>query len=177
MDFDTIWEVIAPWVAALGGISGICGIIVFAAKSVIKRIIKKNDTMLDSKFNTKEIAQETANQLAGKTLNIDVTAVTEKSLRKLNKQLDTRIEKVEETVSSLSVVLVPMGKAIAKLKALTDDERAELTTAIQLLEAGYTPPEPDEKMTVVLTPVALPAKTDDEDEKEETGVNFGDLEG
>ena len=184
MDFDSIWEIIAPWVAALGGISGICGIIVFAAKMIIKRVINKNSTMLASQFNTKEIAQETAEQLAGKTLDIDVTAVTEKSLRKLTRQVDTRIEKVEETASSLAGILVPMGKAIAKLKALTDDERAELTAAIQVLEKGYTPAEADEKMTVVLTPIALPEAAEsaeesnsEENEEEETGLNFGDLEG
>lgn len=181
MNYDTVWEIIAPWIAALGGITGICGIIVLIAKFIVSRMIKKNSKMLGSLFNTDNIAQSVANQLAGKTIDIDVTAVTEKSLGKLTRRLDARIEKVEDTASALSGILVPMGKAIAKLKALTDDERAELTAAIQVLEKGYTPPDMDEKMTVVLTPVALPenTETDDEEDEEdgETGLNFGDLEG
>lgn len=61
---------------------------------------------------------------------------------------------------------------------MTDDEKAELASAIALLEAGYRPPTDNEVMTVQLAPISLPEDTEDEEEPPATdnGVNFGGLD-
>lgn len=172
---DYVWELIAPWVAALGGAGG-AGVIIYAiVRLILGRVLNKNNKMLDATFNIDNISQRVAEKLAGKTLNIDVTAVTEKALKKLAKELDAKIEKIETATNSLKGILVPMGKGITKLKALTKEEVAELASAIKALEGAYEPPAENETMTVVLQPIALP------EEKEEAvpagGVNFGGLGG
>ena len=71
-----------------------------------------------------------------------------------------------------------IAKGIIKLKALTDEEKAELASAIALLEADYRPPTDNEVMTVQLAPISLPEETEDEEEQpaEDSGVNFGGLD-
>lgn len=169
---EYVWELIAPWIAAIGGASGI-GVIIYAiARALMGKVLKKNNTMLDATFNVDAIGQKLAEKLAGKTLNIDVTAVTEKALKKLAKQLDEKIQKVEDSTNAYRRILALIGKGISKLKALSKDEVTELNSAIKAIESEYIPPEENETMTVVLQPIALP------NEKEGSptgGVNFNGL--
>lgn len=170
---ETIWEIIAPYVGMVGGATGAGTIIYIIIRLLLNKITQKNASAMNSMFNIDTLSQNFADRLAGKTLNIDVTAVTEKALRKLSKQLDERIATVEDTTNSYKHLLALIGNALTKLKALSKDEVAELTQAIRDLEGGYTPPESNETMTVILEPITL------EDEKEEpvsSGVNFEGLE-
>ena len=168
---DYVWELISPYVAALGGASGAGLIIYTIVRAIIGKLVNKNKKMLDATFNVDNLSQKVSEKLAGKTLNIDVTAVTEKSLKKLTKELDARMEKIEKITNSLKSLLVPMGKGIAKLKALTKEEVAELADAIKGLEGEYKPQEPDEVMTVVLQPLAV----EEEAAPAQASVNFGGL--
>lgn len=170
---DYVWELISPYVAALGGASGAGVIIYTIVRAVIGKVFNKNNKMLDATFNVDNLSQKVSEKLAGKTLNIDVTAVTEKSLKKLAKELDARMEKMEQLTNSLKSILVPMGKGIVKLKALTKDEVAELSDAIKGLAGDYKPKEPDEVMTVVLQPIA--AAPEEKTDAEKAAVNFGGL--
>lgn len=178
---DYVWELIAPYVAAVCGATGTGAIIYAIVRLLVGRFVKKTTEALGASYNTEQVSQKVAEKLAGKTLNIDVTAVTEKSLKKTAKLLDIRVERVEEATNALKGILVAIAKGIIKLKALTEDEKAELATAIKLLESGYTPPEANELMTVVLQPLELPeeaSEAEDETEEEQSaGVNFSGLEG
>lgn len=174
---DYVWELIQPWVAALGGVTG-CAAIIFAfIRLILAKTIKKNEELLDRKYDINTIADKVASRLAGKTLNIDVTAVTEKALKKTAAQLGDRVERVEDVAASLQLILIAIAKGIVRFKALTDEERAELVSAIQRLDGGRLKPKQDEIMTVMLQPVALPEETTEETEEDATGANFDGLEG
>ncbi len=178
---DYVWELIAPYVAAVCGATGTGAIIYAIVRLLVGRFVKKTTAAIDASYNTEQVSQKVAEKLAGKTLNIDVTAVTERSLKKTAKLLDTRVERVEEATNALKGILVAIAKGIIKLKALTEDEKAELASNIKLLESGYTPPEAKELMTVVLQPLELPEETGEAEDETEGGtpggVNFGGLEG
>ncbi len=175
---DYVWELIQPWITAILAALGSGGIITLIVRAIVNKILRKNNAMLDATYNTDRVSQLVAEKLAGKTLNIDVTAVTEKSLKKTARVLDERVEKVENAVGSLSAILIAIAKAQIKLKALTEAERIELASAISLLEKGYKPPEADEIMTVQLTPIELnqePIGIVEEPTRTDGGVNFGGL--
>lgn len=178
---DYVWEIIQPYVLAVIAFLSGSGITAVILRAVVKKLFTKNSEKLEQAYNTEKVAQKTAEKLAGKTLNIDVTAVTEKALKKVAEKLDVRVEKVEEATNALKAILVAIAKGIIKLKALTDDEKTELASAIALLESGYTPPEAKELMTVVLQPLELPEETGEAEDETEGGtpggVNFGGLEG
>ncbi len=176
---DYVWELIAPYVAALGGATGAGAIIYLIVRLLMGRFTKKTTAMLDEAYNAEKVSRLTAEKLAGKTLNIDVTAVTEKSLKKTAQALDKRVEKVEDAVGALAPILIAIAKAQIKLKALSEAERGELASAISLLEKGYKPPEADEIMTVQLTPIELnqePIEISEEPTGTDSGVNFGGLD-
>lgn len=175
---DYVWELIQPYVLAVIAFLSGSGITAVILRAVVKKLFTKNSEKLEQAYNTEKVAQKTAEKLAGKTLNIDVTAVTEKALKKVAEKLDIRVEKVEEATNALKAILVAIAKGIIKLKALTDDEKAELASAIALLENGYRPPAQNEVMTVKLAPIELPEDTEDEEEQPATdsGVNFGGLD-
>ncbi|MDE6401350.1 MAG: hypothetical protein K2L54_01920 [Clostridiales bacterium] len=176
---DYVWEIIEPYLRLILE-AIIMGVNIFIIiRSYTKRTFNKNFTLLNATYNVDTFSQSVAEKLAGKTMNIDVTAVTEKSLKKTARALDERVEKVERAVGALAPILIAIAKAQIKLKALNDDERGELASAISLLEKGYKPPEADEIMTVQLTPIALnqePIEIDEEPTDTDGGVNFGGLD-
>ena len=180
---DQVWEIIQPYVAAVVATLCSSGVITLIVRAVVNKILNKNNSMLDKTYNTEQISRLVADKLAGKTMNIDVTAVTEKSLRKTTKQLDERIEKVESIGNSHTAILIAMAKGIIKLKALSEDEKEELASAVKLLEKGYKAPEVEEIMTVTLAPIELeqdkvePSDDETDDENDGGGVNFGGLNG
>ena len=175
---DYVWELIQPYIAAVLAALGSSGIIAIIIRALVNKITTKNNKMLDEAYNTEKVAQKVAEKLAGKTLNIDVTAVTEKALKKTTEKLDVRVEKVEVATNALKAILVAIAKGTIKLKALTDEEKAELASAIKQLEADYRPPADNEVMTVRLAPVSLPEDEPDEEETAtpDSGVNFGGLD-
>lgn len=176
---DYVWGIIEPYVLAVVAFITGTGLGATILRALLNKIFNKNSKMLDSAFNADKVAQKTADKLAGKTLNIDVTAVTEKALKKTTTQLDKRIQKVEDTANALVSILVPIAKGIAKFKALSDAERDELTGAIRLLEGAYERPDDNSVMTVVLEPITISEESEDDSEEApptDTGVNFGGLE-
>jgi len=174
---DYVWEFIQPYVAAILAALGSGGIITLIVRAIVNKVLHKNNAMLDATYNTDRVSQLVAEKLAGKTLNIDVTAVTEKALKKTTRELDTRIEKSEAISNSHTAILIAMAKGIIKLKALSDDEKSELASAVAQLEKGYKPPEADQIMTVRLVPVSLYNNCENaETDGSNSGVNFGGLD-
>lgn len=176
---DYVWELIQPYVLAVIAFLSGSGLVAAILRAVVNKLFTKNSATLNETYNTDKVAENVAKKLAGKTLNIDVTAVTEKALKKTAEKLDARVEKVEDATNALKAILVAIAKGTIKLKALTDEEKAELASAIARLEANYKAPADDEIMTVQLAPISLPE--DDTDNEEETtvsdsGVNFGGLD-
>lgn len=168
---DYIWELIAPYIAMVGGATGATTIIYMVVRLLMSKFAQKQNIALNEMFNADNLSRLFADKLAGKTLNIDVTAVTEKALRKLQKQFDEKVGELAETTNSYKHLLALIGNALTKLKALSRDEVTELTAAVRTLDKNYKPVEPEEVMTVVLEPITL-----EEESEEKSGVNFEGLE-
>lgn len=170
---DYAIKLIAAIIAWLGGAAGIGAIIQTVATSRFNKAMRNNSALLGATFNPEMMSQLIADKLAGKTMNIDVTAVTEKSMKKL----DGRVVKLETLINSLKCILVAIAKGTIKLKALTAEEKEELASAIQTLASDYKPPEKDEVMTVLLEPIKVQEKPENvADSVADNGVNFGGLD-
>lgn len=170
MDINAIWQIVEPWVTVvLAAVSAVVSICI----TVKARLKKWNFSLMES-YDPREIASRVADKLSGKTLNIDVTAVTEKKLDKIEQKLNKRVETICETIAAYSHILARIGAAVAKFKSLTDEERQELQEAVKALDKGYIPPEPEEIITVKLEPIAI--DTPVEDAESESVINFGGIQ-
>jgi len=166
---ETVWEIIAPWVTSIGGMGVLFTIALIIIRVSVSKIITKNTKTLEQTFNVNSLSQLVAEKFAGRTLNIDVTALTEKALRKLAKELDAKVATIEAATQALTAILVAIGKNVSHFRNVPKGDIEELISAIGLLEQGYTPPEKEECMTVKLEPIAT-SKQDEEDTP--TSLNF-----
>ena len=159
MDINTIWQTVEPYVMAIiGALAGGTGIY-----ALVRSFVGKWISRFEKKYDINDMAQKVADKLGGKTLNIDVTAVTEKKLDKLDKKLNKKIEDIQAATDAYKHLLALIGGAMTKLKAITPDERTALTEAITALESDYTPPMPAEIVTIKLEPIEIaPQETKDE---------------
>ena len=146
MDINQIWAAVEPYVLQIVEALGLGTILGIVIKSLFKRFEKKHQAS--------DIAAQTAQCLANKMVKVDVTAITDKKLDKLNKQLTEELHDIHTETAAYKHMLALIGGAMTKLKAVTQDERAALIKAVQALESDYTPPEPDEVISVKLDPIA-----------------------
>lgn len=169
MDINQIWEVIAPYIMTVVGALG-SGTVVFAVvRSLVGGFVKK----FSAKYDVNDMADKVAGRLAGKTLNIDVTAITEKRLDKIDKRLSKQVEELSKQTTDYKHLLALIGGAVAHFKALPEEEKTALTEAITALEHDYIPPEPEQITTVKLEPIVL---EDTAEEEAEVGrANIGGL--
>ena len=156
MNMQEIWRVAEPYIMTVVGALGGGTVIYALARILLGRLLSTFAT----KYDTNDMADKVAGKLAGKTLNIDVTAVTEQRLDKLSKLLTNQLENIREETESYKRLLSLIGGAIAKLKAITPEEKTALTEAITALDNSYIPAEPSEITTVKLEPIALPKEPD-----------------
>ena len=147
---EELWTIIAPYVAAISGTLG-SGVLFFIINRFLtSRLLKK----VTATINIDNLAQRVAEKLVGKTLNIDVTALTDKALKKLAEQIDKRLTKQESITDSYKLVLALMARVLSRLKANTPEETKALEAAAKDLECDFKPKEAEEVMTVVLKPIA-----------------------
>lgn len=165
MDINAIWAMLEPYVTGIAG-TATGGLIV----GIICRLLQGR---LMRRLDAGALADKVAQKLGGKTFNVDMTAVAEKKLDKIDRKLSKKVEDIQEQTAAYKHLLVLIGGAISKLKAVTEQEKASFTEAIRALERSYIPPEPEEIITVKLEPIVFEDKTE---EAEETGlINFGSL--
>lgn len=155
MDINQIWAVVEPYVMAVVGALGGGTVIYALARVLLGRLLNK----FSAKYDVADMANKVADKLAGKSMNIDVTTVTEKKLDKIDKKLRKEVEKIHDETAAYKHLLALIGGAMAKLKALTPEERNALSEAITALEHDYIPPEPEEILTVKLEPIATADET------------------
>jgi len=173
MDINQIWQTVEPWIMAIvGALAGGTG--VFA---LVRAFVGKWINKFGAKYDTEIMAGKVAEKLAGKTIDVDVTAITEKKLGKISNTLDKSIAEVEKATNAYKHILALIAGAVSRFKALTDEERKEFTDAIKAIEKDYTPPQPEPIATVKLAPIELEFKTDETQaaEDEESLINFGGL--
>lgn len=148
---NEIWNVVEPYVisalkALLEGTA-----LVLILRLLIKQFLTKASTIYDVNL----ISNKVADKLGGKTINVDVTAVTEKRLSETTAILHKDVKTIADEVNSFKRLLVCIGKSLTYLKALSDDDRAELETAIKDLDDCYIPPDKEVIATVKLEPITL----------------------
>ncbi len=170
MDINTIWQTVEPYVMAIiGALAGGTGIY-----ALVRSFVGKWISRFEKKYDINDMAQKVADKLGGKTLNIDVTAVTEKKLDKLDKKLNKKIEDIQAATDAYKHLLALIGGAVAKFKAVSAEEKNALTEAIRAIEKNYKPPEPDEITTVRLEPITeLEDKA--ESVEEDSLISFGGM--
>ena len=162
---NEIWNIIEPYImTVIGALTG-GSIIAVIAKIICNRIIKKASTAYD----INSLAEKVAEMLAGKTINIDIASLVDGKLQKIAKTLAKEVDKVADNLNSYTPLLVAIGKALTRLKMLTDEEREALIKAVKTVDKSYIPPEDNIVATVKLDPITI----ETEPENKETGVNLG----
>lgn len=155
---NEIWTMIEPYVMGVLGTLGGGTIIYILARVLIGKLINK----ASKAYDVSQLADAVTDKLAGKTINIDVTAVTERKLEKINKGLSDKVQSITAELNAQKLLLARIGDAVAHFKALSDDELTRLRDAIKAVDCDYTPPEPPEPIaTVKLEPIALEQTTSD----------------
>lgn len=163
---NNIWNIVEPYILTIVG--ALCGgsVIAVIARIICKRLIDK----ASAAYSLNEFAAKVADKLGGKTLNVDVTAIVETRLKEINDKLSAQVKAVADETNSYKHLLALIGEALAHLKMLTEEERAELIKAIQELDSEYKPPEKEVIATVKLEPINL-AEPPTQDKS--NTVNFG----
>lgn len=163
---NEIWQTVEPYILTIVGALGGGLIIYVIARILLGRLINKASAVYD----INAIANKVADRLGGKTFNVDITAIVEQRLKEISEKLSAQVKTVADETNSYKHLLVLVGTALAHLKMLTDEERAELIKAVQELDSEYKPPEKEVIATVKLEPIEISEPT--VQDKANT-VNFG----
>lgn len=169
MDINQIWQTVEPYVLAIVGALG-GGTAVYA---LVRVLMGKVINRFTAKYDINDMAEKVAAKLTGKTVNIDVTALTEKKLEKIAKTLDKRIAEVEKSTASYKHILALIAGAVSRFKAVSEEERNRFTEAIQSIEKDYAPVEEEPIATVQLAPIELEFKNEESEKQEDRLINFG----
>ena len=151
---NEIWQTVEPYILTIVGALGGGSIIYVIARILLGRLINKASAVYD------------INAIA----NVDITSIVEKRLKEISEKLSAQVKTVADETNSYKHLLVLVGTALAHLKMLTDEERAELIKAVQELDSEYKPPEKEVIATVKLEPIEISEPT--VQDKANT-VNFG----
>ncbi len=163
---NEIWQTVEPYILTIVGALGGGSIIYVIARILLGRLINKASAVYD----INAIANKVADRLGGKTIDIDITSIVEKRLKEISDPLSAQVKTVADETNSYKHLLALMGEALAHLKMLTDEERAELIKAVRELDSEYNPPEKEVIATVKLEPIEISEST--VQDKANT-VNFG----
>ncbi len=163
---NEIWQTVEPYILTIVGALGGGSIIYVIARILLGRLINKALAVYD----INAIANKVADRLGGKTIDIDITSIVEKRLKEISDLLSAQVKTVADETNSYKHLLALIGEALAHLKMLTDEERAELIKAVRELDSEYNPPEKEVIATVKLEPIEISEPT--VQDKANT-VNFG----
>ena len=163
---NTIWNIVEPYVLALGSFVTGGGLIAFIAAFVCKRITNK----ASAAYDIQALAKQIADKLGGKTIEVDITSIVEKRLKEISNKLAAQVGKVADETNSYKHLLALIGGALTHLKMITDEQREELIKAVNELDSSFVPPEKEVIATVKLEPipVAEPAALDKPQDKPQT---------
>lgn len=147
---NEIWNIVEPYiltiVAALGGGS----VIALIARMICKTLINK----ASEAYDVNKIADKVADKLGGKTIDVDITSITEKRLEEISQKLVAQVVKVSDETNSYKKLLVLIGGALSHLKMLSAQEKEELVAAIHELDESFVPKQKEIIATVKLEPIS-----------------------
>lgn len=152
---NEIWQTVEPYILTIVGALGGGSIIYVIARILLGRLINKALAVYD----INAIANKVADRLGGKTIDIDITSIVEKRLKEISDLLSAQVKTVADETNSYKHLLALIGEALAHLKMLTDEERAELIKAVRELDSEYNPPEKEVIATVKLEPISISAQS------------------
>ena len=152
---NEIWQTVEPYILTIVGALGGGSIIYVIARILLGRLINKALAVYD----INAIANKVADRLGGKTIDIDITSIVEKRLKEISDLLSAQVKTVADETNSYKHLLALIGEALAHLKMLTDEERAELIKAVRELDSEYKPPEKEVIATVKLEPITISAQS------------------
>ena len=152
---NEIWQTVEPYILTIVGALGGGLIIYVIARILLGRLINKASAVYD----INAIANKVADRLGGKTIDIDITSIVEKRLKEISDLLSAQVKTVADETNSYKHLLALIGEALAHLKMLTDEERAELIKAVRELDSEYNPPEKEVIATVKLEPITISAQS------------------
>ncbi len=143
---NELWIAIEPYVMQILGIvasAGGAGTIIYF---IVRRLIDRFSRQTNETFNADKVANKVVARIGGKSLKVDVAAVTERALKELRKEIATH----GETIGQYRHILALMGGALAHLKSLSDQEKEELLNAVKVLDKNYDPTPPIEPVLLKL---------------------------
>lgn len=148
---NEIWQIVEPYILTVLGALGGGSIIAIIARILCGRLIGKTARIYD----VNALADKVANKLGGKTIDVDITTLTESKLQEICNRLSAQVCEVSRETNSYKHVLALIGAALTKLKMLTDDERAALIQAVKELDEQFVPPEKEVIATIKLEPITV----------------------
>lgn len=146
---NEIWTIVEPYVLSILGVLGGSSIVAVIARMICVRLINKAGQVYD----VNALAKKVADLLGGKTIDVDITTLTEKKLQEVCNELSARVGDVELSTNSYKHLLALIGAAISHLKMLSEEEREALAAAIKELDSQYEPPKKEVIATVKLEPL------------------------
>lgn len=147
MDINEIWAVCEPWVVALMQ-TGIGSLLVYlVSRLLVGKWFKRNDI--------NNLVNGFAKKITGSSITVDLTAVAEKKLDKIEKKLGAKVDAITQTIQDLKHLTALVGGALCNSKTLTQEQRAALKTAVDAVESGIACVEKDEPITLRLEPVVI----------------------
>ena len=164
MTFEQFWAIVAPYFQGFIGmtVAGIpVGTIIWA---VVKKLVTKTVTKLLANTSAESISKEVAAQLTNSSINVDLTAVTEKQLSQI------KVELTEEMANVAKVLDKHLQYQVLTLKALSASEVVSADTKEQIVNAVESAGEHAEKKSTISIELH-PVKEENEDS--ETVLSFG----
>lgn len=161
---NEIWEQIAPYVMPVITVILSSGLGAALVRILASKWFRKTDL--------NKIAEKFAEKLSGSSINVDLTAVTEKQLALIKSEL---AEGQKEECEKLNLVLKAINKIlteISKSAKLSKQSQNELTTTLTQISTATQPIEEKEKIYIELKAKEKDKTDTTEDSKATSLVNF-----
>ena len=142
------WNAVTEWIQNAMSI-----LISSGTMAIIGGVLVKHFT---SKKTTDKLVKGVTDKIITRDVKVDLTAITERQLGQVNSNVDKKIGALENTIKQQSQLLKSMAVVIAKLKRVTDEERANIENAINALQEPEEAPiqiNTNESVVIALEPV------------------------
>lgn len=141
---EAIWETVMQYVKPFLEGGGLVAVVAILGRLVIGRMTNKVN------FDTDKISKDVAKQLAKSSINVDLTAIAKKQVETIKNDLVAINTANGEVLRQLVELCALQGKALAKSKLLSEEERTDLETAAAQVLGELLPKESKEEILLTL---------------------------
>lgn len=172
---NEIWQIVEPYIFELLKNSTLCALVAAIIKIILNRSAKKIMTLYDTDVLASKVADKSAEKLAGKTIDIDISELVDDRLKKTFAVFESEFKRLSNELKAYKPLLIGIGSALMHLKMLTDDEREALGNAVKALDSSYILPDKQVITTIKLEPIAVepPVYKPIQEQTQSSAVNFG----